>query len=235
MKSYAAILLPLVIIFIGVYLFVPKAKKPFLINLIVFKYTFAVYCALLFLATLLVYALPEKDFVQQMQSDKTELTSDAYYFAHRLWDISGQDDPDSSKKLYQNFSEDYTLTGNLIKLDIADDFNGMVWIEQKDFKDGILEARNYLTPYLIESFDFSSQIRPPEINLNGDILQIKPSGRYSLDFKVFKDNFLTSQFRGSSPGSSFGSNMVSGNEAVHLYIPQGMEVSTSYGNIIYLN
>ncbi|VFU13271.1 hypothetical protein SCFA_2100008 [anaerobic digester metagenome] len=70
--------------------------------------------------------------------------------------------------------------------------NGVTMVaERKDRADGMVEIINYATRTIIEGFDFSGRVRPHQVALHGNVLQvtgqqrlltfIHPSYTYSSD------------------------------------------------------
>lgn len=225
-------LILLVVILLGI-LLMTKNKKPFVPNLR--NYFFLFYCAVLLLAALAVYALPDQDFIQRAKNNPDQAISEARQTEANLFEIAKQGNLDHTKGIYLNLSQDFIVGEDRLNLKLANGMESEVWIERKDSNDGKIEVRSYVTPHLVEHVDFSAKIRPPVISLEGNKLQIQPPARYTLDLKTFKDNFISAQFRGSSPAESFGNTTVFGRQIIYLRIPAGMKVSSNQPYIIYLD
>lgn len=182
------------------------------------------------MASVVVYALPDKGFVHPPVGNTKEISAEAYQLAGRIWEANAP-----NQAIYENLSKSYPLTANELKLVVAGDYEGMIWIERQDANQKQIQVKNYVTSYLVEDYDITSQIKPPILSWEDNTLLIKSPPKYKLEFAIFKNNFLTSQFESSAGRQPFRGRTHFGNEAIHLVVPSGTEVLTDYRNTVYLN
>ncbi|HHV64580.1 MAG TPA: hypothetical protein GXX46_05850 [Peptococcaceae bacterium] len=204
-----------------------KGKKP-LLPRTAQRSLFPIYCLLLFLASVVVYALPDESFVHPPAGNIKEISAEIYQLAGRIWPVNTP-----NQAIYENLSESYPLTAKELKLVVAGDYQDMIWIERQEANQGQIQVKSYVTSYLVEDYDITSQIKPPVLTWEDNTLLIKSPPKYTLKFVSFKNNFLTSQFKNPA-GSKIGRTYF-GKEAIHLVVPSETEVLTDYRNIVYLN
>ncbi|NLI91276.1 MAG: hypothetical protein GX434_03475 [Peptococcaceae bacterium] len=83
--------------------------------------------------------------------------------------------------------------------------------------------------------NITERILPPDFQLEGNLLTIRPPAPYSIDFICFKPDMTSTQFVKDTTPNPFSYPTIFGRQAVYLIIPKDMEINTNAGNIIYVN
>lgn len=223
-----------IIICVAVIWYLAKTKKPLLPN--AFKrYCVGFYSIVLIVATLLVYILPDTGLAQGTDNDQKQRLAAAQRVDYNLRALIKQEQSDGSNGVYRNLSQEFTLDAGVLTIN-PDNTDIEIWIERKTSADGKIEAKSYVTTHLVEGADFSSKIRPPELELDGNTLQVRSPERYTLKYYAVKSDLIFAQFRDSTPGVAFGGGSTFfGRQVLLLSVPAGMEVRSGYSNIVYVD
>ena len=101
--------------------------------------------------------------------------------------------------------------------------------ERKDRADGMVEIVNYATRTIIEGFDFSGRVRPHQVALHGNVLQVTGPQRLEVVLGMFSREFAAAQILGKDTAMLDGARSthnrtVPGSQLLYLRIPADVEL-----------
>ncbi|MED1864167.1 hypothetical protein P4V41_11950 [Fictibacillus nanhaiensis] len=107
-----------------------------------------------------------------------------------------------------------------------------VFAERKSENDGEIEATYHVGKSYIDGVDFTNELDPPELLLNGQQLTVNNPTLVTVSFSRFSPGFAFSQF---SKGEHFSQEIrssVIGRDFILLKVPNDIEIN---GNISWIN
>lgn len=217
--------LSIVIFLIIVILVVFRVKLNFFkwrINLVLV----GIYLAVLIMAVPIMYLLPMQDITTPVKDTNQVVEETDQEKMIPLGDIfknyNGQS-LGSPGGVYQNSSKTFKFAGNTLALNIPSNDNYNILVDRKNVDDGEIEVSSFIAPHNINGVDFTKEIEPPDISVQGNTLSIIKK-KQQLNFAQFEANFVLDQFThlnvhdNRSNVSSFGENVVL------LRVPKSLEI-----------
>ncbi|WP_137791424.1 hypothetical protein [Bacillus sp. E(2018)] len=107
-----------------------------------------------------------------------------------------------------------------------------VFAERKSASDGEIEATYYLGKSYIDGVDFTDELHPPEILLNGQQLTVNNPPLVTVSFSRFSPGFAYSQFSKDGHFSQENRSSVIGRDFILLKVPKDIEIN---GDISWIN
>ncbi len=107
-----------------------------------------------------------------------------------------------------------------------------VFAERKSANDGEIEASYYLGKSYIDGVDFTEELHPPELLLNGQQLTVNNPTLVTVSFSRFSPGFAYSQFSKNEHFSQENRSSVIGRDFILLKVPNDIEIK---GDISWIN
>ncbi|MQR95970.1 hypothetical protein [Fictibacillus phosphorivorans] len=107
-----------------------------------------------------------------------------------------------------------------------------VFAERKNTNDGEIEASYFVGKSYIDGVDFTNELHPPELLLNGQQLTVNNPTLVTVSFSRFSPGFAYSQFSEGGHFSQENRSSVIGRDFILLKVPNEIEIK---GNISWIN
>ncbi|ANC75622.1 hypothetical protein ABE65_001690 [Fictibacillus phosphorivorans] len=107
-----------------------------------------------------------------------------------------------------------------------------VFAERKNTNDGEIEASYFVGKSYIDGVDFTNELHPPELLLNGQQLTVNNPTLVTVSFSRFSPGFAYSQFSKGGHFSQENRSSVIGRDFILLKVPNEIEIK---GDINWIN
>lgn len=225
------IVMPIIIVLFFVFFFFSvKIGKKYL-TIKITHWLLMIYLGVLVLATI---ALPffEKDHVvvEKIEQKKTEFgESDSYSDLYSK--LSNGEVTEIAPNYLQNelSFEDYQQES--IRIESRADYGPQVFVERKETNDSKIEVAIYSTGLVVSGYDFSSMLKPLQLELTEDVLTITPV-QQDINLAIASNNYSIRQFTGESMFENTYFSSV--DSFVYLRVPADLNLVGDELNIEYI-
>lgn len=219
-------IIPALIILLLVVLLVVRRSSFSLRNNIQF-WLIAGYIVLLFASPALIKLLPVGNLADGKMKTVSEKDMFRAMISERdLYELAMEGRPEQVEGAFVLEQWEFSFNGSQINVAERYEYEGgTVIAERKDQADDKIEVINYATKTIVEQFDFSDEMQPHKVNLDGDILKVAAPERHDVNLAMFSGEFVVSQILGESAATEQPINMC-GSQLLYIRIPADVEVES---------
>ncbi|MGI6407088.1 MAG: hypothetical protein ACOX2E_11675 [Syntrophaceticus sp.] len=179
-------ILPILIILLLVVLLVVRRSSFSLRNNIQF-WLIAGYILLLLVSPVIIKLLPVENLAdEKMKTVSGKDIAEAMFSERDLYELAIEGRPEQVEGAFVLKQWEFPFNGSL--LNVADCFEyegGAIIAEKKDRADGKVEVIDYATKTIVDQFDFSEEMMPHKVALDGNILKISRPERQEVRLAMF--------------------------------------------------
>jgi hypothetical protein len=195
------------------------------------NWVFGVYTAILFIAAVISYMLPNSipyggEAVTNEQVKQDQHRSDEFFRLVR----AGKIDETEGALLKKEW--EFPIKGNELEVPFNNaDYYISVLVERKDTEDGVVEAAHYTSKAFLENIDVTDEISSPDIRIVDGNLQISPPA--PVEIKMAKTAYPYPFYQFTEGYSMFGREMSAYHnmEIIYLRVPSDVAVT---GDVEYV-
>jgi hypothetical protein len=154
--------------------------------------------------------------------------AEAMFSERDLYELAIEGRPEQVKGAFVLEQWEFPLNSSLINVAEGSEYEGVTTIiaEKKDSADGKIEVINYATKTIIDQFDFSEEMMPHKVALNGNILKVSGPECLEVGLAMFSREFVVSQILGDSAATEQHYTSSFGSQLLYLRIPADVEVQS---------
>lgn len=201
------------------------------------RWIFGGYIAILLVSLAVINILPEGDFLKEETAKQNDqwMTDREY---QDFYNAAGEGRLDQIKSAHKNKEWSFEYTGEQLNIvtvtEQRENFDIRVVVKNKDIDDNIIEAASYVGKSIMNGIEYTDKIKPPEVVLEGNQLNIIKPGRLEIKLAGFyRDLTIRQFFPGSRDNNSLrGSVNVSRTAppppVLYIQVPKDVKVGKYY-------
>jgi len=187
------------------------------------RHLFVTYIGILLMSVAVSYAIPTGG-----SSDTShQAYIDAELAAHEVRQSFFEGRLPESKHLIERERWSFRYEEERINIRTKDDSRpAFVLIEKKPLTDDMIHVTYYTTPYVINDYDYTHQVHPPEVMLVEDTIYMVSNNhsKERLRFKRFEQEYYVTPFLSSEMINIRGIAHARGEHLVYIEAPQHVEI-----------
>ncbi|MBM7660210.1 hypothetical protein JOC85_000977 [Bacillus mesophilus] len=227
-----------ILIFILMLVFVPafspiiKWKRIGFFSKLNTKWMSGVYCLLLLISFTIFYLLPSDIYSYSDEEFGSLSPNDVEYDTNAIYDALYKGKIEQTEGVNTNETWEFFYSGDQLSINMNEDPTSMLIIaERSDELKGKIEATHYTSKAFIQGLDFSDELHPPYVKLEGETLIIQEPAPLELDYYKLQKEFVITQFDSNKKDHRYIMETSIGVNVLYLKIPKDLEI---IGNILYV-
>ncbi len=224
-------IIPILIILVLVVLLVVRRSNSFSLRHNIQFWLIAGYMLLLLASPALIKLLPVENLADaKLKTVSEEDMAKAMEGEWDLYELAMEGRPEQVEGAFVLEQWEFPFDGSLINVAESSEYEGVSIIaERKDSADSKIEMLNYATKTIVEQFDFTDEMKPHKVALDGNTLKVAGPELKDINLAMFSREFVVSQILGDSAASeqhSINMHGSYGSQLLYLRIPADVEVES---------
>ncbi|WP_456276280.1 hypothetical protein [Bacillus sp. AK128] len=225
-------LIVLTLVFVPAFSPMLKSKRIGFLAKVNLKWLSGVYCLILLVSLLTFYLLPSDIFSYTDEEFGKLNLDDVDYNTNIIYDALYKGKIEEVEEVNINEQWEFSYSGELLTINMNEDQTSMLVIAERSSElNGKIEATHYTSKAFIQGIDFSDQLHPPTVELDGEELNIKDPESIELKFFKLQKEFVMNQFDPNKKDNQFVMESSVGVNVLYIKIPKDLGL---VGNIQYV-